>query len=326
MTFNAGIKGTGYYVPEKILTNAELEKTVDTTDEWIRTRTGIEERRIAADGEAVSDMALKAGEKALASAGIKKEDIDLVLVATITPDSPWPSAAALVQSKLGLNNTPAFDLSAACSGFIYGLDTARAFIETGRYKNILLIAAEKLSCITDWEDRNTCVLLGDGAGAAVIGRVDEGGIISSVIYSDGTKRNMLYQPAGGSAMPATEETVKHRMHYLKMDGAEVYKLAVDKMPKVLGEALEKAGKTAEEIDFVIFHQANIRIIRSIAKRFGWPDEKNIINIQKYGNTSAGTIPIALAQAIEEGKIKKGDVVAMSAFGAGLTWGGAVVKI
>ncbi|HDT15596.1 MAG TPA: ketoacyl-ACP synthase III [Firmicutes bacterium] len=323
---NAGIKGTGCYLPKKILTNSELEKTVDTTDEWIRTRTGIEERRIAADDEAVSDMALKAAEQAVKNAGIKKEDISLIITATITPDTPWPSAAAMVQSKLGVDGIPSYDVSAACSGFIYGLDMARAFVETGRYDNVLLIAAEKLSCITDWQDRNTCVLLGDGAGAAVIGQTKEEGIMATAIHSDGSKRDMLYQPAGGSAMPASEETVKNRLHYLKMDGAEVYKMAVEKMPKVLGEVLEKAGKTPEAVDFVIFHQANIRIIKSIAKRFGWPDEKNIINIQKFGNTSAATIPIALAQAMEEGRIKKGDLVAMSAFGAGLTWGGAVVRI
>jgi len=326
MKINAGIKGTGCYLPKKILTNSELEKTVDTTDEWIRTRTGIEERRIAADDEAVSDMALKAAEQAVKNAGIKKEDISLIITATITPDTPWPSAAAMVQSKLGVDGIPSYDVSAACSGFIYGLDMARAFVETGRYDNVLLIAAEKLSCITDWQDRNTCVLLGDGAGAAVIGQTKEEGIMATAIHSDGSKRDMLYQPAGGSAMPASEETVKNRLHYLKMDGAEVYKMAVEKMPKVLGEVLEKAGKTPEAVDFVIFHQANIRIIKSIAKRFGWPDEKNIINIQKFGNTSAATIPIALAQAMEEGRIKKGDLVAMSAFGAGLTWGGAVVRI
>ncbi|HDQ25217.1 MAG TPA: ketoacyl-ACP synthase III [bacterium] len=322
----AGILGTGYYVPERIITNKELEKTVDTTDEWIRTRTGIEERRIAADNEFVSDMGVRAAERAIQSAGIRKEDIGLVITATITGDNPWPASAALIQKKLGLGNTPAFDISAACSGFIYGIDIARSMVESGRYKNILLVAAEKLSSVTDWSDRNTCVLLGDGAGAAVIGPVETGGILSSVIYSDGASREMLYQPAGGSAMPATEETVKNKMHYLKMDGAEIYKLAVEKMPQALDEALKTAKITSEEVDFVIFHQANIRIIKSIAKRFKWPDEKNIINIQRYGNTSAATIPIALAEAVEQGRIKKGDIVAMSAFGAGLTWAGSIVKI
>ncbi len=324
--FNAGIKGTGYYVPEKMLTNAELEKMVDTTDEWIRTRTGIEERRIAAADEYVSDMGVKAAEAAIKNSGIKKEEISLVITATITADNPWPSAAALIQDKLGICGIPAFDISAACSGFIYGLDIAKAMIEAGRYGNILLVAAEKLSSITDWKDRNTCVLLGDGAGAAVIGRVNQGGILSTVIHADGSKREMLFQPAGGSAMPAAEETVKNRMHYLKMDGTEVYKQAVEKMPRALEEALEGAHVTAKEVDFVIFHQANIRIIKSIAKKFGWPDGKNIINIHKYGNTSAATIPIALAEAIEQGRIQKGNIVAMSAFGAGLTWAGAVIKI
>jgi 3-oxoacyl-[acyl-carrier-protein] synthase-3 len=324
--FKAGIKGTGYYVPEKALTNAELEKMVDTSDQWIRTMTGIEQRRIAAADEFTSSMGIKAAEKAIINAGIKKTEIDLVITATVTGDNPFPSTSALIQAKLGLGDVPAFDISAACSGFIYGLDVARSMVETGRYANVLLIASEKLSSVTDWKDRNTCVLLGDGAGAAIVGRVRSGGILSTVIHSDGTKRDALCQPAGGSAMPASEETVKNRMHYLKMNGPAIYKLAVEKMPPVLEEAIKKARVTAKKIDFVIFHQANIRIINSIAKKFGWSGEKNIINIQKYGNTSAATIPIALAEAIEQGRIKKGDLVAMSAFGAGATWAGAVIKI
>lgn len=322
----AGIRGTGYYLPERVVTNFELEEILDTTDEWIRTRTGIEERRIAAPDEFVSDMAVKAAEKAVKNGGIKAGDIDLIITATITADNPWPSAAALIGKKMGLEGVPAFDISAACSGFIYGLELCRTLVESGRYKNALLIASEKLSAITDWQDRNTCVLLGDGAGAVIVSPAESGGILSSKIFCDGSDREMLYQPAGGSAMPATEETVKNRMHYLKMDGAEIYKHAIDKMPNVLEEALKEAALTPEKIDFVIFHQANIRIIQSIAKKFGWKDEKNIVNIQKYGNTSAATIPIALAEAVEQGRIKKGHTVAFSAFGAGLTWGGAVVKM
>lgn len=322
----AGIKGTGYYLPKRVVTNFELEKTVDTNDEWIRTRTGIEERRIAAPDEFVSDMAVKAAEMAVKNAGIQTKDIDLIITATITADNPWPSAAALIGKKMGLEGVPAFDISAACSGFIYGLELCRSMVDSGRYKNALLIASEKLSAITDWQDRNTCVLLGDGAGAVIISPVKDGGILSAKIHCDGSDREMLYQPAGGSAMPASVETVNNRMHYLKMDGAEIYKHAIDKMPKVLEEAMTEAGLKPENLDFVIFHQANIRIIQSIARKFKWPEEKNIVNIQKYGNTSAATIPIALAEAVEQGKIKKGHTVAFSAFGAGLTWGGAVVKM
>jgi 3-oxoacyl-[acyl-carrier-protein] synthase III len=326
MAIKAGITGTGYYVPERILTNKELEKLVETTDEWIKTMTGIEERRIAAANETVSDMGVKAAQMAIKNSGIKKEDINLVITATVTPDSPWPSAASIIQNKLGLGDTPSFDISAACSGFVYGIELCRAFIESGRYKNILLVAAEKLSSITDWKDRGTCVLLGDGAGAVIISRVKRRGILSTAIHSDGSKREMLYQPAGGSAMPASEETVKNRMHYLKMNGPEIYKLAVEKMPKVLDETMKKARIKSKKIDYVIFHQANIRIIKSIAKKYKWPDEKNIVNIQKYGNTSAATIPIALAEAIEQGRIKKGNIIALSTFGAGLTWAGAVIKM
>jgi len=321
-----GIKGTGYYVPEKILKNSDLEKTVETTDEWITTRTGIRERRIAAPGEHMTDMAVKAAEMAIKNSGLDRSKISLVITATITPDNPWPSAATLIQKKLGLKNTPAFDMSAACSGFIYGLDMAKAMVEAGGYENVLLIAAEKMSSITDWQDRGTCILLGDGAGAVIVGKVESGGILSTVLYADGSGREMLVQPAGGSDLPATEETVKNRLHYLKMNGTEVYKHAIEKMPKALQAAMDKAGIKAPDLDFVIFHQANLRIIESIIKKFGWPEEKNIVNIQKYGNTSAATIPIALAEAIETGRIKKGSIVGMSTLGAGFTWAGAVVTI
>jgi|MGYP000619201654 3-oxoacyl-[acyl-carrier-protein] synthase-3 len=324
--FKAGILGTGYYLPEKIITNFDLEKIVDTSDEWIRTRTGIEQRRQAEKNEFTSDMGVKAAQKAIKNSGLKIEGIDLVITATITGDYPWPSTATVIANKLGLKDIPAFDISAACSGFIYGLKLANSLIKSGDYNNILLVAAEKLSAVTDWTDRNTCVLLGDGAGAVVIGKTEDSGILSTVLHSDGSKLELLYQPGGGCVNPATEETVKNRLHYLKMNGVEVFKLAVEKMPEVLEKAMQIANVTPEQVDFVIFHQANIRIINSIAKRFNWPDEKNIVNIQKYGNTSAATIPIAFAEAIEQGRIKKGNIVALSAFGAGLTWAGAVVKI
>lgn len=324
--YKSGILGTGYYVPEKIITNFDLEKIVETSDEWIKTRTGIEQRRKARDDEYTSDMGVKAAENAIKNANLKKEDIDLVITATITGDYPWPSTATIIANKLGLSDVPAFDISAACSGFIYGLKLADSLIKSGDFKNILLVASEKLSAITDWTDRNTCVLLGDGAGAVIIGRSETGEILSTVIHSDGSKLELLYQPGGGCVNPASEETVKNRLHYLKMNGADIFKLAVEKMPEVLEKALIKANIKPEQIDFVIFHQANIRIINNIAKRFGWPAEKNIVNIQKYGNTSAATIPIALAEAIEQGRIKKGNLIALSAFGAGLTWAGAVLKL
>lgn len=322
----AGILGTGYYLPDKIVTNFDLEKIVDTSDEWIRTRTGIEERRKAAENEYTSDMGVNAAKKAIENAGLKTEEIDLVITATITGDYPWPSTATVIANKLGLKDIPAFDISAACSGFIYGLKLSNSLIKSGDYRNILLVASEKLSAITDYTDRNTCVLLGDGAGAVVIGQTQDDGILSGVLHSDGSKLDLLYQPGGGCVNPATEKTVKERLHFLKMNGVEVFKLAIEKMPEVLEKAMKLANIKPEQVDFVIFHQANIRIINSIAKRFNWPEEKNIINIQKYGNTSAATIPIALAEAIEQGRIKKGNIIALSAFGAGLTWAGAVLKL
>lgn len=321
----AGIIGVGHYVPEKVITNFDLEKIVDTNDEWMRKMTGIEQRRMAAEGEHTSDLALKAGKKALENAGLKPEDIDLIITATITPDYPWPATACSVQEKLGLKETPAFDISAACSGFVYGLAVARAFIESGIYKNILMIGAEKFTSFVDWKDRNTCVLFGDGAGAVVLGPVDEGGIIATYLGADGSAKDLLMIPAGGCVNPTTHETVDKRMHYTQMNGKVVFKQAVEKMPLAIDKALEKAGMKPEEIDFVIFHQANIRIIESISKRYDWPDEKNIINIQKYGNTSAATIPIALSEAVEQGRIKKGSMLAFSAFGGGFTWGAAIVK-
>lgn len=326
MKIKAGILGCGYYVPEKIMTNFDLEKLVDTSDEWIRTRTGIEARRIAADGECTSDMAKKAAENAMKNAGVRKEEIDLVIIPTICPDYAWPATACITASKLGFVDVPAFDISAACSGFIYGLTTARAMVESGLYKRVLLVAAEKFSTYLDWTDRNTCVLMGDGAGAMVIGPSDTSEIMSTFISSDGSHPEFLYQPGGGSVMPLSQEVLDEKMNFMHMNGKEIYVQAVEKMPLALDKAMKLAGVTPEQIDFTIFHQANIRIIQFIAKKFKVPEEKNIINIQKYGNTSAATIPIAFAEAFEAGRIKKGNLVAFSAFGGGLTWGGAVVKV
>jgi len=326
LSIKAGILAAGHYLPEKVVTNFDLEKIVDTSDEWIRTRSGIEERRIAADDEFSSDMGVKAARDAFRKSGIKPEEIDLIIVSTISPDFMWPATACQVGAKLGLAGVPAYDISAACSGFIYGLANAAAFIESGMYKKILLVCPEKFSSFLDWTDRNTCVLMADGAGAVIVGAVEEGGILSTYMGSDGSKVEWLYQPGGGCVYPFNEETIKGRKQYMHMNGKEIFKSAVEMMPLAIEKAMEKAGLTAENIDFVIFHQANIRIIDSIAKRFGWPEEKNIVNIQKYGNTSAATIPIALSEAMENGKIKKGHTVGFSAFGGGLTWAGAVVKL
>jgi 3-oxoacyl-[acyl-carrier-protein] synthase-3 len=322
----AGILGCGYYLPEKIMTNADLEKIVYTSDEWIRTRTGIEERRIAAEGECTSDMALKAAERAIASAGIKKEDIDLIVLATICPDYAWPATACMTAAKLGFDDIPAFDVSAACSGFIYALTVARSMVESGLYKKVLLIAAEKFSTYLDWTDRNTCVLMGDGAGAMIIGEGSTSEIMSTYISADGSHPDYLCQPGGGSVHPLSQEVLDKKLNFMHMNGKEIYVNAVEKMPLALDKAMQLAGVTPEQVDFTIFHQANIRIIQYIAKKFNVPDEKNIVNIQKYGNTSAATIPIAFAEAWEAGRIKKGNIVAFSAFGGGLTWGGAVVKV
>ena len=311
---------------EKILTNKDLEKIVDTTDEWIRTRSGIEERRIAEDDECTSDMGYKAAERAILSAGIKKEDIDMIIVATITPDYPWPSSACIIERKLGLKNIPVFDISAACSGFIYALSVASSFIKLGEYKNILVVASEKFSKFVDWEDRGTCVLMGDGAGAFIVGESEESEIIATYLAADGNYLELLYQPGGGSKIPFSKEVLDKRLQFMKMNGKEIYKLAVEKMPDALNRVFEKTKISPDKIDHVIFHQANIRIIESIAKRYNWPKEKVIINIQRYGNTSAATIPIAYAEAVEQGRIKKGDLVAFSAIGGGITWAAALIKV
>ncbi len=323
---NTAILGAGFYVPEKIMTNVEFEKIVDTSDEWITTRTGIKERRIAANGENTSDIGVKAAENAIKNSGIKKEQIDLVITGTVTGDYQYPATANIIQHKLGLDNVPSFDISAACSGFVYGLALCKGLIESGMYKTILLVNAEKFSVFADYTDRNTCVLMGDGAGAVVVGDSENCGILSVYLGSDGSKANMLFQPGGGAVNPATAETVEKRMHFLRMDGKEVYRHAVGRMQESIEKAIEQEHITAGEIDYFIFHQANIRIIKAIGKNMKIPLEKNIINIDKYGNTSAATIPIAFAEALLQGTIKKHSIVAFSALGAGFTWGSAIVKI
>ncbi len=320
--------GVGSYLPKKILTNGELEKMVDTSDEWIVSRTGIRERRIAGSQEATSDLAIHAAKKAVAQAKLEPKDIDLIIVATVTPDTITPAAACLVQKALGCGSAVAFDLNAACTGFIYALSCAKQFLLSGEYKTALVIGAEALSRITDFSDRNTCVLFGDGAGAVVLQVKNESqrrGLLASYLASDGTYADLLKVPAGGSRLPASAETVKDKLHYLKMDGNEVFKLAVQKMIEAALAALKLSEVNCQELDLIIPHQANIRIIEAMAKRLKIPMEKVLLTLQKYGNISAATTPIALEEAVLEGKIKKGDLVEMVAFGAGLTWGATVIK-
>lgn len=306
---NAGIIGIGRCLPEKILTNADLEKMVDTSDEWIRTRTGIEERRIADTETQTSDLGYEAAKNALADSGITSEEIDMILVATVTPDRPFPSVATMLQERLGAKNAAAMDISAACAGFMYGMITAQQFIESGTYKHILVVGVEKLSKITDWEDRNTAVLFGDGAGAVIMGPVSEGrGILSFELGADGTGGKHLYQ----------EENII-------MNGREVFKFAVRQMGESCINVLEKAGLTKEDVDFLIPHQANIRIMEASRQRLELPEEKMSKSIKKYGNTSASSIPIAIVEELQAGKIKDDDLIIMVGFGGGLTWGAIALR-
>lgn len=322
---SAGILGVGHYAPEKVLTNFDLEKMVDTTDEWIVERTGIKERHIAGPDEATSDISTKAGQKALAMAGVTPEELDMIIVCTLSPDTAFPSTACLVQANLGAKNAGAFDLQAGCSGFVYGLAVACQMVSTGLHKKILVIGAEVLSKITNWKDRNTCVIFADGAGAAVVGNVEEGGFINSTLGADGTGGRFIIQPAGGTRMPASHETVDKNLHTIHMDGSEVFKFASRIVPKITREVLEGTGLDAKDIDIIIPHQANVRIINSAAKRLGISTDKFFINIEKYGNTSAGSVPLALSEAVEQGLIKKGDNVLLLGFGSGLTWAGCILK-
>jgi len=321
-----GILGLGKYLPDSIMTNADLERMVDTSDEWIMERTGIKERRIARDDEATSDLALAAAQNALKNAKMKASDLDMIIVATITPDMFFPSTACILQKRLNIDNIPAFDINVACSGFIYGLALADQFIKTGTYKRVLVVGAEKMSSVTDWSDRSTCVLMGDGAGAAILGEVKEGGILSVHIGADGSKGDLLKMPAGGSRMPASIESVQSKLHYLKMQGNELFRHAVKIMADAAKKATEPLGLKGEDINLVIPHQANIRILNAVAKRMGIdPEKKLYLNIAKYGNMSAASSAVALTEAVEEGRIKKGDIILLDAFGAGLTWGAIVIK-
>ena len=325
-TIFAGVLGVGIASPERILTNEELSKMVDTTDEWIRTRTGIRERHIAAEDEATSDLALAAARRALNSAGLAAEELDLVIVATATPDHNFPSTASIVQHGLHATHAAAFDLSAACSGFIYGLVTGAQFINTGLYQNVLVIGAETLSRITNWSDRSTCVLFGDGAGAVVLGRVAPGfGILSSDLGSDGGGADLLKVEAGGSRMPSTVETLAEHRHCISMNGNEVYKFAVRAIEDSARRAMERAGYSMADVDCLVAHQANSRILDAAARRLELPPEKVFSNVHRYGNTSAASIPLALGEAVAEGVIHPGDLLVLVGFGAGLTWASCVLR-
>jgi 3-oxoacyl-[acyl-carrier-protein] synthase III len=323
----AAILGTGSYVPERVLTNADLARLVDTSDDWILTRTGIRERRIAGAHENTSDMAARAGAAAMRAAGIQPQDIDAVIVATMTGDLPFPATACLVQEKLGLPRCTAFDLQAACTGFIYGLEVATALINSGAHRHILLIGAEKISSIIDWKDRSTCVLFGDGAGAVILGRSSQAhtGILGVKTGADGSDVELLYQQAGGSRHPATADTVAHRQHFLRMNGREVFKHAVLVMEKAVTELLHDNGLKPADVDLIIPHQANRRIIETLADRLEVPLDRFFINLDRYGNTSAASIPLALDEAVRAGRVRSGQTVASVAFGAGLTWGSALMR-
>lgn len=320
-----GFLGLGFYVPEKVLTNAELEKMVETSDEWIRSRTGISQRRIAAQGENTSDLSVKAAQAALADAKLRPADLDLIVVATMTPDMPCPATACIVQAKLGAPQAAALDVAAACSGFVYGLVMAQQFVASGTYKHVLVVGAEVLSRVVDWTDRSTCVLFGDGAGAAVIGPTTRGQILSTYLGSDGTQADLLKVPGGGVAQPASAESIQARAHFLKMNGTEVFKHAVRRMAEAALKAIERAGVKPEQIACVVPHQANVRIIQAVVERAGIPLEKVYLNVERYGNMSAASTIVAFCEAVREGKIQKGDYALLVAFGAGLTWGAAVLK-
>jgi 3-oxoacyl-[acyl-carrier-protein] synthase-3 len=320
------ITGVGSYVPERILTNADLEKMVETSDEWITSRTGIKERRIAAANEFTSDLAANAARRAMEMAGVTAEQIDLIIVASITPDMPFPNTACLVQQKIGARRIPSFDIEAACSGFIYALEVGQQFIASGTYETVLVIGAEKLSAITNWKDRNTCVLFGDGSGAAILQhRPDANGLLTTVLGADGGKAGLLSMPGGGSACPASVTTVADGLHFLRMDGKETFKNAVQAMCSAANEALLRCELDVTKLKCIIPHQANRRIVDAVGERLNATPEQLFINLDKYGNTSAASVAIALDEVVRTGKVQRGDLILMVAFGAGLTWGAAIIE-
>ncbi|NOY74805.1 MAG: ketoacyl-ACP synthase III [Kiritimatiellaeota bacterium] len=322
------ILGTGSYAPEKVLTNFDLEKMVDTSDEWIRTRTGIEERHVGAKDEAASDIALKACQRALEMSGVNADEIDLMVVATVSGDKPFPSTSCYIQRKLEAFNSVCFDIQAACSGFLFGLDVANSMMTFNpSYKKALVLGVEKITYLTDWTDRNTCVLFGDGSGAVVLERSDDdtSGLVSAKLACDGRYTEILVVPAGGSAKPIDEEVLKNREQFITMAGSEVFKLAVNMMVGACKEVLEKAGLKTTDIRWLIPHQANKRIIGAVGKRLNLTERNVFINVNKYGNTSAASIPIALDEIVRTGQIERGEYLLLTAFGAGLTWGASLIK-
>lgn len=326
-TRNVYVAGTGSYLPERVLTNADLEKMVDTSDEWIQTRTGIRERRLAAEGEASSDMGARAAQRALESASICAADVDLIVTATVTPDMLFPSTACLIQAKIGAPQAMCFDLGAACSGFVYAMETARALCCAGTCNTALVIGTDKMSSIVDWEDRSTCVLFGDGAGAFVLRACDGGdrGILSTVLGADGSLSDLLTVPGGGSRHPASHETVDDRMHFVKMEGNVVFKQAVRYMSDTASAALARAGLEMSDVNWVVPHQANMRIIRAVSERMGVPLDRFCVNMDRVGNTTAASVPLAFDDAVRDGRLKRGDIVVFSVFGGGLTWGASVLR-
>ena len=325
--FSILIKGAGYYLPERILTNDDLSKMVDTSDEWIRTRTGIAERHIAANDEACSDIAFQAAKRALEDAKLNPSDIDLLVVATVTPDMAFPSTAAILQAKLGLNNVMSFDLNAACSGFLYAIEVARSLLQQDAYRRALVIGSEKLSSIVNWQDRGTCVLFGDGAGAFVLEKTEASneGILDGFFGADGSNPSVLCLPAGGSLRPTCQATLDAHMHSISMNGKEIFKMAVRLMAKSVNTLLERNHLSKDDIACLIPHQANLRIIQSLGQLLDLPMERIFVNLDKTGNTSAASIPMAFTQAKEAGVIKKGNYVMLVAFGGGLTWGATLIK-
>jgi len=320
--------GVGAYVPEKVLTNADLERMVDTSDEWITQRTGIKQRRVVSEGESTATMATEAGRRACAAAGVDPAELDLIICATISPETLCPATACFVQRNLEADDAAAFDLSAACSGWLYGVSVAREFLEAGRFRKCLVIGAETLTRFTDYADRSSCILFGDGAGAVVLEPTERAdrGVLYTVLHADGTGWDYIWTPAGGSRHPATEETVRQRMHYLRMRGREVYKFAIEKMQWLLEDCMRACDLRPEDVDLVVPHQVNVRIIKSATEKLNFPIEKVHVNIDRYGNTSAASIPIALDEAVRQGRVGPGSTVVLIAFGAGLTWAGAVVRL
>lgn len=321
------VLGTGSELPSKVLTNSALEKLVDTSDDWITTRTGIKERRILEDGKGCADMAYHASLRALQDAGMEASDLEAIVVGTVTPDYPFPSSACVLEHMLGARGVFSFDVNAACSGFLNALVVADSFIQTGRIRSALVVGSDALSRLLNWRDRATCILFGDGAGAVVLGASDDGGrgVLSTRLRTDGSYAKTLYVPAGGSLKPASVESVRRNEHTITMNGKEVFKVAVRSMEEISREALEEAGVTIDQVSLVIPHQANRRIITALADRLGLPLEKVVVNVDKYGNTSAASVPVALDEARREGRIRPGDIVLLNAFGAGFAWGAAVIK-